>query len=102
MIFENACVFVYLNVSSCSCSSCVCSWRCLRPAGLFTSSMESDWLSLSIRTWFSASKLLFSSCRAATCRTQRERDGDANRQKKKHWEEGIGEGRKGQARDTLD
>ncbi len=56
----------HLKVSSCSCSSCVCSWRCLRPAGLFMSSMESDWLSLSIRTWFSASKLLFSSCRAAT------------------------------------
>lgn len=30
--------------------------------------MESDWLSLSIKTWFSASKLLFSSCRAATWR----------------------------------
>lgn len=57
----------YLKVSSCSCSSCVCSWRCLRPAGLFMSSIESDWLSLSIRTWFSTSKLLFSSCKAATC-----------------------------------
>lgn len=60
-------VALYLKVSSCSCSSCVCSWRCLRPAGLFISSMESDWLSRSIRTWFSASKLLFSSCSAATC-----------------------------------
>lgn len=63
-------IYPYLKVSSCSCSSCVCSWRCLRPAGLFMSSMESDWLSLSIRTWFSANKLLFSSCRAATWRKE--------------------------------
>lgn len=70
LLHDKASLFLaapHLKVSSCSCSSCVCSWRCLRPAGLFISSMESDWLSLSIRTWFSASKLLFSSCRAATC-----------------------------------
>lgn len=64
----------HLKVSSCSCSSCVCSCRCLRPAGLFRSSMESDWLSLSINTWFSASRLLFSSWRAATWQTHAKRD----------------------------
>lgn len=39
-----------------------------------TSSMESDWLSRSIRTWFSARRLLFSSCRAATCGSKEEKE----------------------------
>lgn len=52
------------------------------------SSIESDWLSLSIRTWFSASKLLFSSCRAATCGREQQKEWNSKkteRRSRKKW-----------------